>query len=709
MKNEFATLRILLDGDIAVIRVNPPPLNQISARLLEEMRQAFEQVLEDPAVKGIVLTGSESHFISGMDISWTPSLETKAACLSRIALGHRLLRAIESGSKPVVAAINGNCSRGSLEIALGCHYRIGVTGARLGMLEVRFGLIPMMGGTQRLPRLVGLAKALDMITEARDISADEAHQAGLIDEIDSPEDLMDRAESAVRQFILGRVHYRMYVTASRDDKLPALEEKQALLTQCRERLRQSAKGYSAPFKALDALEQGLSHDIEADLQREAELFCECALSPDSKNLINLYRNTRNAGAFYEIHGGNPAKIRTVGILGSGDMGSGLAAYLLEHGIEVRLWEDHDAGLRKGAAAIRRRFDRAVRKKRIHPRLAEQLIGERLRGSTSLEDLQGVDLAIDTGLDALSVKRNLFQRLEAACGEDTLLAICASVISLGPIASVLDRPRRMIGLRFFKPPDRIRLLEITRDAVTPDDVSAAVLKFARKIRKIPVVVNDGPGGFAYRQILTIVSEFAHLVSEGVNPFSIDRAATEFGLPIGIAQMCDLIGMDEVVNACRYLSESLGSHWPMPPLFEDLFATGCFGRKTGSGWYDYGSDAPTLNFEYLKVVRAHMKAHEIQPRSMTEEEILDQLLARSVNEGARMMEEGISDRVGDMDMAMVYGAGFPPYRGGIFRHADSAGISRIHEKLLKLAAEKGLRFEPAERVREMARSGQRFYSD
>lgn len=709
MKNEFTTLRISVDGDTAVIRIHPPPLNRISGLLIEEMHQAFERVHEDSEVKGIILTGTGSDFISGMDISWAPSLESKTDCLDRIGSGHALIRLIERGPKPVVAAINGNCSRGALEIALGCHYRIGVKGTRLGMLEVRFGLIPMMGGTQRLPRLVGMQKALEMITEARDIPVEEAGKSGLIDETAPAEELAARAESAVRQFILGRINFRFCVTSGRSDKLPTEAEKVRMAAEYRERLAQSAKGYIAPFKALEAMADGLSRDFSADLEREADCFCDCALSPDSKNLITLYLNTRNAGAFYAIHGGTDKKIRTVGILGGGDMGAGVAALLLERGMEVRFWEDHEAGLRRGMAAVHHRFGRALRKRRIRVRQAEVLLRDRLKGSISLGDFEGIDLAVDTGWDALSVKRNLFQRLEAACGEDTLLGICASAVPLGPIASVLERPERLIGLRFFNPPDRIRLLEISRTAITPDDVVARVLRFARKMRKVPVVVNDGPGGFTYRQVLTLINELGFLVSEGVNPFSIDRAATEFGLPIGIAQMSDLIGMDEVVKASRYLSDILGETWPLPPIFDRLYATGCYGRKTGSGWYDYGSDRPTLNFEYLKVVKAHLKDSGISPKPMTEAEILDQLLARSLNEGVRMMEEGFSDRPGDLDMAMVYGAGFPPYRGGIFRYADAAGMFNIHENLVALAAEKGTRFQPADQVREMARSGQRFYSD
>ncbi|MFW5854950.1 MAG: enoyl-CoA hydratase-related protein [Thermodesulfobacteriota bacterium] len=709
MKNEFTTLRIIVDGDIAVIRIHPPPLNQISPLLIEEMRQAFERVHKDPEVKGIILTGTGSDFISGMDISWAPRLESKRVCLDQIASGHGLIRLIERGPKPVVAAMNGNCSRGALEIALGCHYRIGAEGARLGMLEVRFGLIPMMGGTQRLPRLVGMQKALEMITEARDIPVEEAKKSGLIEETAPAEALAARSESAVRQFILGRINFRFCMTSGRSDRLPTEAEKVRMAAECRERLVHSAKGYLAPFKALKAMADGLSPNFGADLEREADCFCDCALSSDSKNLITLYLNTRNAGAFYAIHGGIPKKIRTVGVLGGGDMGSGIAALLLERGMAVRLWDDHEAGLRRGMAAVHQQFSRALRKGRISVRQAEVLLRDRLKGSISLGDLEGIDLALDTGWDALSVKRNLFQRLEAACGEDTLLGICASTVPLGPIASVLERPDRLIGLRFFKPPDRIRLLEVSRTAITPDDVLATVLKFARKMRKVPVVVNDGPGGFTYRQVLTMINEFGFLVSEGVNPFSIDRAATEFGLPIGIAQMSDLIGMDEVVKASRCLSETLGETWPLPPIFDKLYATGCYGRKTGSGWYDYGSDRPTLNFEYLKVVKAHLKNQGISPKAMAETEILNQLLTRSLNEGVRMMEEGFSDRPGDLDMAMVYGAGFPAYRGGIFRYADAAGMFNIHETLVALAAEKGPRFQPAEQVREMARSGQRFYSD
>ena len=580
-------------------------------------------------------------------------------------------------------------------------------GLRLGLLEVRFGLIPGLGGTQRLPRLVGVKQALRMITEAQDIAVDEARKWGLVDEVAPTDELINRALTAARMFSLGRINFRMRMTSRRFDKLLSVAEKQEIIGAARERLSETAKGYLAPFKALEAMERGLGLNFRGDIEMEAELYCDCVLSDISRNLITLFQKTRTAGQIPRVRDEKPLRIRKVGILGCGNLGPGVAALLLRAGYEVWLWGNDVADLRRGAETVRGVFARDVRRQEVDVRAVENLLSTRFHPVGRMEKMAGVDLVLEAGPEDLKIKQKLLRQVEKQLRPETVLGTATSTLSVRKIVVLLERPERSLGLRFFNPPGKIQLVEITHTSRTEDGVLATAVEFVRRCGKTPFITGDGPGFFASRLLFTLVSESCFLVADGVNPFSIDKAMTEFGLPIGPIQLCDVIGIDLVETVSRHLSETLGRRWPVPPLVPELAATGGMGRKTGLGWYDYNADTPTLNFHYLEVVKAHLAAWGISPRKMGVEAIQARLLVRAVNEAAFMVGEGISATPADMDMAVVYGAGFPPYRGGLFRYADARGIPRITELLQNMAAEKGPRFSPADLLRDMARQGKRFY--
>jgi 3-hydroxyacyl-CoA dehydrogenase/enoyl-CoA hydratase/carnithine racemase len=709
VKTDFHALDIEIREGVAICRVAPPPKNAFSARLADALSEMLEAVMGNGDVQALVLTGTGGHFIGGADIGDLLRTRDREACLKRVRGFHRLLGSIEAAGKPVIAAINGHCSRAGLEVAMACHYRLAAEGLRLGLLDVRFGLIPGLGGTQRLPRLVGVKQALRMITEARDIPVDEARKLGLVDEVAPADVLIDRALTAARMFSLGRINFRMRMTSRRFDKLLSVSEKQEIIGAARDRLAETAKGYLAPFKAVDALERGLGLNFRGDIEMEAELHCDCVLSDVSRNLITLFLNTRTAGRISRVRDEKPARIKKVGVLGCGNLGPAVAALLLRAGFEIWLWGGDGADLRRGAEAVRGQFARDVRRREIDVRVVENLLSTRFHPVGRLEKMAAVDLVVEAGPEDLEIKQKLLRRLEPHLRPETVIGTATSALSVREIVAPLERPERSLGLRFFNPPGKIQLVEITHAPRTDDAALATAVEFVRRCGKTPFITSDGPGFFASRLLFTLVSESFFLVADGVNPFSIDKAMTEFGLPIGPIQLCDVIGIDLVETVSRHLAETLGRRWPVPPLVAELAATGGVGRKTGLGWYDYNADSPTLNFRYLDVVKAHLAARGISPRKMGPEAIQARLLARAVNEGAFMIGEGISATPAAMDLAVVYGAGFPPYRGGLFRYADARGVSRITELLQTLAAEKGPRFSPADLLKNMARRGQRFHDD
>lgn len=708
MKTEYKTANISINDNIAVIIVKAPPLNCISDLFADEMYDIFNSLFNNNEIEAVILTGTAHYFIAGMDISEIRKLRIKDVCLTGIKKIHRFINAIEQGPKPVIACINGHCTRGGLEIAIACHSRIAAKQVRLGMLDTRFDLIPCMGGTQRLPRLIGVKNALTMITGAQDITAEQGKVQGLIDEIADKKDLLQTAIARARKFISGNINYKMCLTSKRFDNLLSAREKKDITDLFKGRLNRTADSYVAPLKAVEAIEKGLGINFQTDIDLEAALFCDCFLSDVSKNIIDIFINTRKAGKITRIKGESPRKISKIGIMGSGTMGAGIAALLLTSGYEIWLWDIDKSALKKGLYTFRNLFAKPLKYGQISKKKLEQLIVQKIHPVISFDSFKHADLVIEAVIEDIDTKQNIIKKLENACRTDTIFATTSSVLPVSEIASVLEDPGRLIGLHFFNPADKIQLLEINCSKLTADDILAGIIDFTKKIRKIPFVIDSGRSSYVSHQIFSIISETCFLVGEGCNPFSIEKAFTEFGFPIGPARLSDIIGLDLIYIVSKYLESVKNSRWPMPPLLDLLHETGCYGRKTGSGWYDYKTGTQSPNLKFMEVVKQHLNENNTAPKNISHKSILDQILARSINEGARAIEQGITNNIPDMDIAMVYGAGFPPHKGGIFKYADSWGISKIFDLLLELEAQKGSRFMPSELLMKMAETGKNFYN-
>jgi 3-hydroxyacyl-CoA dehydrogenase/enoyl-CoA hydratase/carnithine racemase len=709
MKTNYQTIQVEIRDNVAVFTMNNPPVNQLSAQFRSDLAEAFGEAYEDDAVKAIVLTGTGKNFIAGADITEIQHVENKEELVSGMMEGMKFMNHIETGPKAVVAAINGNCLGGGLEIAMCCHYRAAVKGINLGQPEVQIGLIPGAGGTQRLPRLVGLRYALEMITIGKPIKAEVAHQRGLVDELADPEKLVDAAVKAAGRFISGELNVKARATRNRHHWIPSAAEKKAMMDFTKAMMAVQAKGYIAPFKAVEAIDKGLSYDIDADLKREADLFADCAVSDVAKNLIGIFLNTRAAGRLPRIEGFEPAKIKKVAMLGGGVMGSGIVSLLLKGGFETVLWDINSEALEKGVGAVAETFAYPIKKRKMKQADLDNMLENQLSTTSSLDDLKDVDLIIEAVLEDMTVKQDIWKKLEGICRPDVIFATNTSALPITEMASILADPGRMIGLHFFNPAHRMPLLEIICAQKTSDQTLASSVSFGRAIKKIPIVVNDGPGFYVSRQLGGLFGAATFLSADGVDGAAIEMSMLEFGMPMGPATLADLTGIDINYHVNKTFEKRLGERYKVHPLTEVIYQTGCYGRKTGSGYFDYSSGQPVPNPIVADAVKKYHKDNNVSARQMSPEEVIDIMLALGINEAALMIEEGICDRPHDMDLAMIYGTGFPPYRGGILRYADKWGIKNVYEKLVALEKQYGLRFKPADLIKEMTEPNKKFYQE
>jgi 3-hydroxyacyl-CoA dehydrogenase/enoyl-CoA hydratase/carnithine racemase len=707
MKTNYKTVKVEVKDGVAILALNNPPVNQLSEHFVREMADALTQAAAEKAIKAVILTGTGKNFIAGADITEVQKVKDRSYLVPRVMENNRFLNSIEGGPKPVIAAINGNCLGGGLEIAMACHYRIAAQGVQIGQPEVQIGLIPGAGGTQRLARLIGFPDALQMITTGNPIPAEEGLKKGALDEVVPGDQLLDQALKSARRFISGELNHKDRLTKNKKDKLPKPEEKAGIIAFAKGMAAKQAKGYIAPFKAIEAMERGLSDNFEADLKTEAELFADCAVSDVAKNLIGIFLNTRAAGRLPRIEKIEPKKMKKVGMLGGGAMGSGIVNLLLNNGFDAILWDINDEAIRKGLEAIRKTFAYPIKKGKMTQEGLDKLIQEHLKTTVSLEDMKEVDLIVEAVLEDMKIKQDIWKRLEGICRPDVVFGTNTSALPITEMASVLKDPGRMIGLHFFNPAERMQLLEIICGKKTSDQTLSTSVAFGRAIRKVPIVVNDGPGFYVSRQLGGLMGETIFMLAEGVDGAKVEEAVLDFGLPMGPATLSDLTGIDINYHVGKNFEKALGERWKMHPLNERIYQTGCYGRKTGAGWFDYSGEKPVPNPKMIEVVQNYLKEKGIGPKTTTSKDIMDRMMARAINEAAFMIQEGICDRPQDMDLAMIYGTGFPPYRGGILRYADAWGVGNVYQHLLKLEKEHGVRFKPCSLLKEMAEQAKTFY--
>lgn len=709
MNREYKTIKVDMKGRVAILTMDNPPVNQLSPDFSEELRDVITWALQEPDINTVVLTGTGKNFMAGADITQIQTVKKRDDIFHKALEAARFLNQIETGRKAVIAAINGHCLGAGLEMAMSCHYRVAARGARLGQPEVQIGLIPGAGGTQRLPRLIGVPSALEMITTGIPIAAELAHMRGLVDELVDQGALLDTALKAADRFISGDLQLENRMTRNLNYRLPSAAEKKTIMNAAKIITAQKAKGYIAPFKAIEAMEQGLGYDIEADIEKEVGLFSDCAVTDVAKNLIGIFLNTRKAGRLPRIEGIEPDRIRKVAMLGGGVMGSGIVNLLLNGGFETILWDIDDHAVEKGVASMRKTFEYPIKKGKMSKDGLDAMIQDHLKTTTSLEDVKDVDLVIEAVLEDMKIKQDIWKRLEGLCRPDVIFATNTSALPITEMARVLKDPGRMIGLHFFNPAHRMQLLEIICAEKTSDQTLSTSVAFGRAIKKIPIVVNDGPGFYVSRQLGGLMGGAVYLTADGVDGALIEKAMTDFGMPMGPATLADLTGIDINYHVNKTFERRLGERYKVHPLTERIYQTGCYGRKTGAGYFDYTGEKPVPNQKVGEAIKQYLQETKVVPKEVSKQDVVELMLANAINEAAYMIQEGICDRPQDMDLAMIYGTGFPPYRGGILRYADSLGLKSVYQKLLALEGHYGPRFKPADLIKEMAETGGTFYRD
>jgi 3-hydroxyacyl-CoA dehydrogenase len=686
-------------GNIGVITVNNPPVNALSPGVPEGISESIDQLQKDDGLNAAVLIGGGNTFIAGADIK---ELAKMAAGKPRGAGLLPLLLKIEDCRKPVVAAIHGTALGGGLETAMACHYRVAVRSAKVGQPEVKLGIIPGAGGTQRLPRLAGIAKAVEMCSEGNPIAAQEAFASGIIDKLIEG-DLLTGALAFARE-IVARPTPK---TRERHDKLGAREQNALIFTAARENARKKQRGLMAPLAAIDAVEAATTLRFDEGSQAEQRLFADCLVSPQAKALMHVFFAEREVAKIPDIPKDTPLiPVMTAGVVGAGTMGGGISMVLANAGIPVLVKEADQAALDRGIANIQKNYANSVKRGRF----TQQFVDERrklIQPTLSLAGFSGVDLVIEAVFEGMALKKEVFAELDKICKPEAILASNTSTLNIDEIASATDRPQFVIGTHFFSPANVMRLLEIVRGKATGKEVVATCMQLSKKLGKVGVLVGNCRGFVGNRMFHPYVRESVFLLEEGASVQEVDSAIYDFGMAMGPLAVGDLAGLDvgwRIRKEYRHL-EKPGIRQPFAG--DRLCEMGRFGQKTGAGWYTYDENRRAIPDPALTaLVRKWAVEAKIPQRQISREEIVDRCLYALVNEGARILEDGYALRAGDIDIIYINGYGFPAHRGGPMWYADTVGLKNVYSRVLEFHKQHGELWEPAPLLKQLAEQGTTF---
>jgi 3-hydroxyacyl-CoA dehydrogenase len=671
----------VIDG-VGILTIDYPPVNALSVHTRRALDEGFRQFAADESVKAIVLICAGRTFIAGADISEFGK-ESQGPDLKQV------FDIIEGGSKPVIAAIHGTALGGGYELALICHYRIAVPSAKVGLPEVALGLLPGAGGTQRLPRIVGIPAALDLITGGAPVPAKKAVEVGMIDALAEEGKLREDAIAFARKLVAeGGPLLRV---RDRQDKVEPYRGKPEIYADYLKKNARAFRGFKAPFNIVKAIEAAAELPFEQGIERERELFMELMTSTESAAQRYYFFAEREGAKIPDLPKDTATlPVKSVGVIGAGTMGGGIAMNFLNAGVPVTLVEMTEAALERGVAVIRKNYENSAAKGRMTTEQVEQRMGL-MTPVIELDALEGVDLVIEAVFEEIGVKKEVFSKLDGIVKPSAILASNTSFLDLDEIASATSRPESVIGLHFFSPANVMRLLEIVRGAKTSDTVLATALKVAKSIGKVPVVSRVGPGFIANRVMSPRSSAATQLVLEGPSPQDIDKAIFEYGFAMGPFAMSDLVGLDVIGRGSNERS-----------LQGDLVKLGRLGQKQNGGFYDYDEQRKSTPSPVAARVIADFAAFKgVENKGpQSAEDIVARLLYPVANEGAKVLEEGVAIRASDIDVACILGYNWPVYTGGPMFWADTVGLPKVVEGL------RAMGIEPAKLLVEKAATGGSF---
>jgi 3-hydroxyacyl-CoA dehydrogenase len=674
-------------GDVLIVTSNNPPVNALGAAVRQGLVAAIEEAEGDEAIKAVVIRCEGQTFFAGADITefgkppvmpWLPTV----------------VDAIENCSKPVVAAIHGTALGGGLEVALGCHYRIAVKDAKLGVPEVKLGLLPGAGGTQRLPRVAGVQKALEMCTSGAMVSAKDAYDAGLVDRIVEGE-LIQHAVALAEEV---RDIRPLPKSSERDDKLQEARDNPGIFDEFRKANAKKFRGFEAPEANIKAVEAAVAKPYAEGVIDERNLFMGLMAGTQSKAQQYFFFAERKAAKIENIpEDTRPRDVKRVGVIGAGTMGGGISMNFLSAGIPVTIVEMAQDALDRGTGIMRKNYEATAAKGRMTAEQVEQAMGL-LNPTLDFEKLAECDLIIEAVFEQMDIKKEVFGRLDKIAKQGAILASNTSYLNIDEIAASTSRPQDVVGLHFFSPANVMKLLEIVRGAKTAPDVLVTAMQLSKRIKKVAVVAGVCHGFIGNRMLMPRQVEATKLLLEGATPEQVDRVHVEFGMPMGPFQMADLAGVD------------IGWHRD-PNRIENVRDALCaidrWGQKKGAGFYDYDEKRrPSPSPVVQQIIEDFSAKQGVTRRQIDDEEIVERTLYTMVNEGAKILEEGMAQRASDIDVVWVYGYGWPVYRGGPMFWADSEGLAKIVEGLKRQEERMGGDFSFSKLLLEKADKGEKF---
>jgi 3-hydroxyacyl-CoA dehydrogenase len=683
-----------MKGDIAVLRVNNPPVNALSYSVRSGLAENITALQDDDRIKVAVIICEGRTFMAGADI------KEFGRPLQEPGLPD-VVDMIEASNKPVVAAIHGTALGGGLEVAISCHHRIALSSAKIGLPEVKLGILPGAGGTQRLPRLAGVENSLDAILSGRHVGMSEASVWGVVDKV-VEDDLLEAALEFAGTLNADDIR------RTGDIELDKGKYDDAFFAGFRKSIARKTKGYFAPERCVQCVEASVNLDFKAGLKRERELFIECQSNPQARALQHMFFAERQISRIPGITKETPRlSIKKVGIIGAGTMGGGIAMNFANAGIATTVLELEQAALERGLGVVRRNYENTMKKGRLTEAQVEERMGL-LTGTLSYDDLSDCDLIIEAVFEKMEIKKIVFEKLDEVAKEGAILASNTSYLNIDEIASFTKRPDYVLGLHFFSPANVMRLLEIVRGAKTDVSVLATCVDLAKKIRKVGVVAGVCHGFIGNRMLSPYFREASLAVIEGASPEAVDKVLLDFGMPMGPMAVSDMAGLDigymNRQSLGRENYETVAFDW-----MDRIVDMGRKGLKTGAGVYAYdeGSRVPKPDPEIAKLIEEEAEKAGITRRNVSDDEILERSMLALINEGAKILGEGMAYRASDIDIVYCNGYGYPPYRGGPMHYADYMGIDKVYEKLCALRDKKGPRWwEPAPLIEKLAKAGNSF---
>ncbi len=682
-----------LDKNIAVITIDNPPVNALSTHVRAGLVTAIKAVNANENIHGVILTGAGRIFIGGADIKefGKPPLEPFLP---------NVIDVIEHCRVPTVAAINGAALGGGLEVALGCRFRVGSPTAKCGLPEVNLGLIPGAGGTQRLPRLIGAVKAGEMITSGKPLGADKALNTGILDAVFA-DDLLANAQVFLRAKIAKGESGNPLSTG----KVPSWDAQAFAALETKTKTR--ARGQLSPVKALAAVRAAHELSFRDGLKREREIFTECMASPQRAGLIHAFFAQRQTAKIPGLDITNTRPIKTVGILGAGTMGVGIALAFTAGGYTVSLFDIDQDALAAGSKRIARTLEASVKKGRISTHAKDEQLS-RFYSLSSMDDLSGTDLIIEAATENMEIKKSIFRDLDRICKPGAILATNTSYLDVNILAKSTNRPGDVIGMHFFSPAHIMKLLEVVRTDSVSDEVLATVMGLGKTIGKITVLSGVCDGFIGNRILKAYRKQAEYMVLDGAWPEQVDKVMREFGFAMGIFAVSDLAGLDIGYFTRRREDVNRPAQERYVDIADKLYDLGRLGQKTGSGWYVYkeGSRTPAVDPIVTQVIEAAAQQNNISRRRFSDDEIFERILYAMINEGAKILDEGIAARALDIDMVYIHGYGFPAYRGGPMFYADQIGAKAVYERICEFAKTDPYFWQASDLLKSLAETGGTF---